>query len=181
MKFTQCKTIKEIWIYETSTYLDHRGSWERYFDQDSIFKNTGIDFQLKQAAFSKNNKKNTIRGLHYQIAPYQECKIVSCTKGKILDVIIDIRPNSPTYLKQVCIELSEFDCKYIIIPKGFAHGFQTLKDNSIIHYYIDENFNEDHSRGIYFKDPTINIRWKQFKSEPVLSKRDKNFSTIKNI
>ncbi len=118
-----------------------------------------------------------MRGLHFQAEPHQEAKLVRCTMGAIFDVAVDIRENSPTYLKWFGVELSAESRKALYIPHGFAHGFQTLQDSSEILYQISEFFNPDAARGLRWDDPKIGVKWPQAKNR-IISERDQEYPLL---
>lgn len=156
-------------------YQDKRGYLSRVFCYDELKKNK-INFSIKQINITLTKKKGTIRGLHFQLPPHSEIKMVSCIKGKIFDVIVDLRKNSKTFLKTHSEILSEKNQKSLIVPKGFAHGFQALEDNCEILYFHSENYNSDYEDGIKYNDPQLSIKWP--KNTTNISKRDDNFKLI---
>ena len=135
------------------------------------FEEKGLNCDLKQFNISFNAKKGTIRGIHFQKKPFEEIRIVQCTKGKIFDVNIDLRPKSPTYKKWFGIELSELEHKMVYIPKGFAHGFQALADNVELLYLHSEFYSKEYEGGLLYDDKTVNIDWPLTVTE--ISERDK--------
>ena len=157
MKFFETE-LKGSYIIELEKLEDERGFFTRVWDE-RIFQNKKLNSKLVQISFSFNNKKGTIRGMHFQEKPFEETKIVRCTKGKIFDVIIDLRSNSKTYKKWISIELNSNDSKMIYIPEGFAHGFQTLEDNSEVFYQISEFYHPEYSKGIKWNDEEFGIQW----------------------
>lgn len=157
LKFIETKS-KGAYIIELEPIIDNRGSFIRSFCKKE-FERIGLNYEIVQSNISYNQKAGTLRGMHFQKMPYEETKIVSCLKGAIYDVIIDIRPDSETYLDWMAIELSEENHKMLYIPKGFAHGFQTLADDTIINYQMGEFYNPDSSGGIRWNDPQFNIKW----------------------
>ena len=159
-------------IIELEKIKDERGFFARTWDKIK-FSEMNLDSEFVQSSISLNKKKGTIRGMHYQTKPYQESKIVRCTKGKIFDVIIDLRPNSTTFKKWVSVELSEDNYKMMYIPKGFAHGYQTLDDYSEILYEISEYYKPECSKGIRWNDKEFNIQWPL--KEIIISEKDKTF------
>jgi dTDP-4-dehydrorhamnose 3,5-epimerase len=169
MKFTELK-LKGSYLIEIDKKKDFRGFFARTFCKYE-FEEFGLDFKIIQSNISYNKKQWTLRGLHYQTHPFEEIKIVSCTKGKIFDVIIDLRKKSKTFLKWVNIELSEDNYKMVYIPKGFAHGFLTLKENCIVNYQMSKEYNPDHANGIRWNDKNININWPK-KDGLLMSKKD---------
>jgi len=149
--------LADAYVIDIKKNEDERGFFARTFDKNIFFEN-GLETVFVQTSISTNQKKGTFRGMHYQIKPYEEVKIVRCTKGKIHDIIIDIRPNSKTFKKSFHIELTEKNYKSLYIPKGFAHGFQTLEDNSEVLYQISEFYMPDYSKGIKWNDSKFNIK-----------------------
>ena len=146
------------YVVEIEKIEDERGFFTRTFDKNEFIK-MKLDSEFIQSSISQNKKKGTIRGMHYQTEPYEESKIVRCVKGKIFDVIIDLRLNSKTFKEWLFVELSEDNYKMLYIPKGFAHGFQTLENNTEVYYEITEVYDKKSSRGIRWNDPTFNINW----------------------
>ena len=157
MIFSETKFLG-VYIIEIEKYEDERGFFARTWDKNQ-FKEMGLDDNIIQSSMSYNRKKGTIRGMHYQIKPFEETKLVRCTKGKIFDVIIDLRKDSKTFKKWISIELSENNHRTLYIPKGFAHGFQTLEDNTEIIYDISQTYNPEYSKGIKWNDKIIGIKW----------------------
>ena len=127
--------------------------------KDKEFEDNDLDSKLSQCSISFNKKAGTLRGMYYQAEPYQEVKLVRCTKGKIFDVIIDLRKNSKTCMNWFGIELSSHNHKMLYVPEGFAHGFQTLEDNSEVFYQVSQFYSPQHENGIRWNDPTFQIKW----------------------
>lgn len=157
MKFIETK-LKGAYLIELEPAVDNRGYFARSFCQKE-FKRLGLNTNIAQCNISYNEKKGTLRGLHFQAAPYEEAKLVSCFKGSIYDVIVDIRPDSSTYLEWVGIELSEDNHSQLYIPEGFAHGFQTLCNNTVVSYQMGEFYYPNSASGIRFDDPMLTIKW----------------------
>lgn len=176
MKFTKLD-LEGAYLIELEEFKDERGTFARQFCKKE-FQKAGIDVDLCQCNISKNFKKNTIRGLHYQKEPFLEPKIVSCLQGSFYDVIVDLRPSSPTYLRWQGLELSESNGKMLYIPPNFAHGFQTLQDNTTVYYQLGEFFQPDYYAGLRWNDPKIGIRWKELACEPIMNERDKNYELL---
>ena len=176
MKFSELY-LKGAYLIELEEYKDERGTFARQFCKNEL-KNIGIDFDICQCNISKNYKKNTIRGMHYQKAPFLEPKIVSCLSGSFYDVIVDLRKDSQTYLKWFGVELSNINNKMLYIPPEFAHGFQTLEDNTTVFYQLGEFFNPDFYEGIRYNDSKIGIEWKDFGYEPIINERDKSYDLL---
>lgn len=154
---------------------DGRGFFARTFCREE-FSARGIDFSVVQCSISFNRAKGTMRGLHYQTRPHEESKIVRCTKGSIFDVIVDLRPESPAFKKWIGVELSAQNRASLFVPKGFAHGFQTLLDDSEVHYQMSESYVPSCAAGVSWDDPALAIRWPL----PVtaVSDRDKVFGRL---
>ena len=170
MKFVET-SLKGSYIIELEKLEDERGFFTRMWDEE-IFQNKELNSRLVQISLSSNKKKGTLRGMHFQEKPFEETKIVRCVKGKIFDVIIDLRSNSKTYKKWISIELNSNDLKMIYIPEGFAHGFQTLEDNTEVMYQMSNWFSPEHAKGIRWNDQEFNIKWPI--NEPIISKKDQS-------
>jgi len=168
--------IDGLYIIEPELKFDERGYFARIFCEKELVKN-GINFKIVQINRSLNKKRGTIRGMHFQKWPKAEGKIVQCTQGAIYDVAIDLRKNSPTFGKWESIELTEENKKMFLIPKGFAHGFQTLTDNCELLYFMSEFYYSDYSSGVRWDDPFFNIKWPI--KNPIISEKDKNWPLIK--
>lgn len=142
------------------------------------FENIGISFSPVQANISYNRHKYTLRGIHYQVSPFEEAKLISCVKGVIYDVLIDIRPGSATFNQWTGVELSSANKKMIYIPEGFAHGFLTLEEETEVYYLMSEFYKPGAGRGIRWNDPFYNIKWP---AEPkVISDKDKRWPVLKD-
>ncbi len=163
--------INGVKIIELEPREDERGYFTRVFCKKE-FSEQDIDFSIKQVnhVFTKN--KNTLRGLHFQIESGAESKVFRCIKGKIFDVVLDMRKNSSTFKKWIGVELSENNRKSIYIPEGCAHGYQTLVDNCEVEYFVSSFYQPECEKGIKWNDPVFNINW-PFKN-PILSEKDKN-------
>lgn len=154
---------------------DVRGYFSRTFCERE-FQECGLVYHFVQCSISSNAHRGTLRGLHYQTGPNPETKLARCIRGSVFDVIVDLRPDSKTYLKWHGVELTEKNHKAVYIPAGFAHGFQTLSDQSEMFYQIDQYFEPDMARGVRWNDPTLGIDWPI--SNPILSERDQQLSLI---
>ena len=161
---------------ELERHTDERGFFARQFCRCEMSK-FGIDFVIKQCNLSGNRKKGTLRGLHYQKEPYPEIKLVSCMKGCIYDVIVDLRPMSETYLKWASIELSQDNGMAVYIPPGVAHGFQTMEDDSIVYYQLGEFFMPDCYAGVRWDDPKLGIKWPECEKR-IINERDANYDLL---
>jgi dTDP-4-dehydrorhamnose 3,5-epimerase len=169
MKFTPAK-IPGVWIVEQERFADDRGYFARTWCADE-FAAHGLISGLAQCSTSFNLRRGTLRGLHYQIAPYEEDKLVRCTRGAIFDVAVDLRPGSPTYRHWTSVELTEANGLAFYIPKGFAHGFQTLADNSEVFYQMPQTYQPAAGRGLRWNSPWCSVTWPL--PDPNLSEKDR--------
>lgn len=167
MKFTSTE-IEGLMILEPSVFRDERGIFLEYFNQREFKANIGdIKFVQDNQSVSK---KGVIRGLHFQLDPHAQGKLVRVMSGRALDVVIDIRTNSDTYGRTYSIELSSDNQKMLWIPPGFAHGFEALTDEMIFTYKVSEYYNKESERGILYNDPVLNIKWNS--ESPIVSTKD---------
>jgi dTDP-4-dehydrorhamnose 3,5-epimerase len=157
LNFTETP-LKGAWIIEPNLFIDHRGFFGRIFCTEE-FKQHGLKHELLQSNHSMSKGKGTIRGMHYQRPPFAETKMVKCVKGRIFDVIVDVRKDSPTFLQWYGAELTAENKKMMYIPEGFAHGFQALEEEVEIIYLVTAPYAPDHERGVRFDDPKVNIQW----------------------
>ena len=171
MKFFETE-LKGSYIIELEKLEDERGFFTRIWDKKKI-QDKGLDTDLVQMSFSFTKKKGTLRGMHFQKKPFEETKLVRCTRGKIFDVIIDLRAESNTYKKWIGMELKSDDFKMLYIPEGFAHGFQTLEDNTEVFYQVSNWFSPEHERGIRWDDKELDIKWPI--DNPIISKKDLSY------
>lgn len=157
MIFTETK-LAGAYIIELEPLEDERGFFARVFDQ-KMFKAQGLNPFVAQCNISFNKKKGTLRGMHFQTPPYEEAKLVRCAQGAIYDVIIDLRRDSPTFTQWFAVELTKVNRKMLYVPEGFAHGFQTLKDNSEVFYQMSEFYHLECAKGVKWNDPAFAIEW----------------------
>lgn len=169
--------IEGLLIIEPKVFVDHRGWFTETYSKEK-FNEIGIKADFLQDNHSFSSQKGTLRGLHFQINPKSQAKLIRCTKGKILDVAVDLRKGSTTYKKWVAVELSEENKKQLFIPKGFAHGFLTLTDNAEVQYKVDEYYSPEHERSIRFDDQEIGVEWGI--TNPVLSEKDSKAPLLKD-
>ena len=174
MKFTPV-SIEGAFIVELEPLGDDRGFFARSFCQEE-FHQQGIDPLVAQCNISFNQQRGTLRGLHYQVKPHEEAKLVRCTQGAIWDVIVDLRENSPTRYRWFAAELTAENRRALYVPRGLAHGFQTLTDNSEVFYQMSEFYHPESARGMRWNDPVIGITWPV--DNPVLSPRDKSYPLL---
>jgi dTDP-4-dehydrorhamnose 3,5-epimerase len=161
--------LSGAFVIEPEPASDSRGLFARTWCRRELAAQ-GLDTELAQCSTSFNKRKGTLRGMHYQAAPFAETKIVRCTRGAIHDVIIDLRPDSPTYTRHLAVVLTAEDRKALYVPKEFAHGFQTLQDDTEVFYQISEFYSPEHSQGVRWNDPVFGIVWPD--DERTMSERD---------
>jgi dTDP-4-dehydrorhamnose 3,5-epimerase len=165
--------LKGVYIIEVERLQDERGFFVRTFCREE-FEKHGLNSSVAQCNISYNHKKGTLRGLHYQIAPYSEAKLVICIAGSIYDVIVDLRSDSTTYCQWMALELTARGRRRMLyIPEGFAHGFQTLEDDSEVFYQMSEFYAPEYARGIRWNDSAFGIQWPE--DQRILSDRDRNY------
>ena len=160
------------YIIDLEPIADERGFFARSWCGDE-FAAHGLDPALAQCNISFNHHKGTLRGMHFQTAPHGEAKLVRCTMGAIHDVIIDLRPESPTYTQHVAVELTADNRRALFVPEGFAHGFQTLVDESEVFYQMSRSFVAGAGRGVRWDDPAFAIAWPE--AERTISERDRQW------
>lgn len=175
MKFEKT-SLRDAYTITLETISDKRGKFTRLFDQKELAM-AGFKKKIVQVNYTFSKKSGTLRGLHLQTEPYAETKIVSCIKGKVFDVIVDLRQNSPTFLKWHGEILSDKNHKMIYIPEGFAHGLQALTKNCGMLYFHSNFYQKTHEKGIRYNDPLIGIKWKLKVTE--ISDKDKNNPYLK--
>ena len=170
MRF-QNTDLQGVFLIEPETAVDGRGSFARAFDE-RVFAENGCPLHIVQSNVNQNTSAGTLRGMHYQIAPHAETKLVRVVVGAIHDVVVDLRPDSPSFRKWEAFELSAENGRALYIPAGCAHGLQTLKDNTEVFYEMGNYYHPESARGVRFDDPTFNITWPMPVS--VISERDKS-------
>jgi dTDP-4-dehydrorhamnose 3,5-epimerase len=172
MLFIETK-LKGAFVVELEKYSDDRGFFSRAWCQKE-FKEQGINSRFVQAniGFSKNS--GTIRGIHYQIAPFEEAKLVRCIRGAIFDVVLDLRPELPSFKQWFGVELSDENRKMLYVPEGCAHGYQTLVDNTEVFYQVSQVYSAESERGIRWNDPEFDIEW-PIDEDLVISEKDQNW------
>ncbi len=171
MIFTETR-LAGSYIIELQLVEDSRGFFARTWCQRE-FEARGLNPRLAQCNTSSNNKKGTLRGMHYQAAPHQEAKLVRCTMGAIYDVIVDLRLDSPTFKQWLAVELTAENRLMLYVPAKFAHGFQTLQDNTELFYQMSEFYYPELARGARWDDPAFGIKWPW--PNPIMSDRDKSY------
>ncbi len=157
MKFRETE-LSGAYIIDIEPFEDDRGLFARTWCQRE-FEAHGLSSSIVQANISQNRKRGTLRGLHWQRQPYAECKLLRCTEGSVYDVIVDLRPDSDTFRSWVGVELTEQNHRMLLVPENFAHGFQTLEDNSEIYYQVTQFYMPDSECGARYDDPAFAIDW----------------------
>ena len=171
MIFTETK-LKSAFIIDIEPREDERGFFARSWCEDE-FKQHSLNPRLAQCNISFNKKRGTLRGMHYQVAPFAEAKLVRCTMGAIYDVIIDLRPASPTFKQWQAIELSTENHRALYIPEDFAHGFQSLMDNTEVFYQMTEFYHPECARGVRWDDPAFGVVWPA--ESHIISRQDSKY------
>ena len=174
MQFRETR-IAGAWIVDVEPSQDERGMFARTFDSAG-FDERGLSLEVVQSSTSLNIRAGTLRGLHYQEGPHAERKLVRCTAGAVYDVLVDLRPDSPTHGQWDALELSSENRRAVYVPRGVAHGFQTLTDGSELLYMIDRPFEPSAARGVRWDDPAFGIDWPEPPGERIMSERDRSFA-----
>lgn len=170
--------IAGVFVLEYEQIHDTRGFFVRRFCKDTFAKH-GLCTDFEFDSSSMNIVKNTLRGLHFQLAPFEETKLVSCSRGGIFDVAVDLRKDSPSHGKWFGLDLNENESRAIYIPPGCAHGFITLTDTSVVDYKLKGAYSVEHARGIRFDDPLLSITWPA--TPAVISQRDKTLPLLEEF
>lgn len=163
--------IKDLWIIEPKVFEDDRGYFFESFNENTFQKETGLAIHFVQDNQSKSNK-GVLRGLHYQTGKHAQAKLVRVLKGSVLDVAVDLRESSQTFGQHFSIVLTEENKKQLFVPRGFAHGFLVLEDETIFAYKCDNFYNKESEGGIIYNDSTLNIDWEMNSEEFILSEKD---------
>jgi dTDP-4-dehydrorhamnose 3,5-epimerase len=177
MRFTETK-LQGAYIVELERREDSRGFFARAFCQKE-FAAHGLKPLIAQANVAYNFKKGTLRGMHFQFPPAAETKLVRCTRGAILDIIVDLRPESSSYLRHVAVELNDENGHALYVPERFAHGYQTLNDNTETSYQVGEFYAPDYESGLMHDDPRLGLRWPL--PVAVISDKDQKFKLLDDI
>jgi dTDP-4-dehydrorhamnose 3,5-epimerase len=170
--------LKGAFVIELEPRKDDRGSFARTFCQRE-FEERGLKPVIVQASIAINRRKGTLRGMHFQYPPAAETKIVRCTRGAILDIIVDLRPESPTYLEHIAVELTADNMRSLYVPERFAHGYQVLEDNTDASYQMSESYTPSAEGGLPYDDPKLGLDWPLPVS--VISARDRSFQPLAEI
>jgi dTDP-4-dehydrorhamnose 3,5-epimerase len=175
--FTETK-LKGAYIIDLERREDTRGFFARAFCQNE-FKSHGLKPVIAQANVASNKKRGTLRGMHFQYPPAAETKLVRCTRGAILDIIVDLRPESETYLQHVAVELNEDNQSALYVPERFAHGYQALRDNTDTSYQVGEFYSPDAESGLMYNDPRLGLHWPL--PVAVISEKDQRFPLLDRV
>lgn len=178
MKVTPTK-LEGVFILEPKVFGDERGYFFESYNQKA-FSEAGIDATFVQDNQS-SSRKGTLRGLHFQTGEYAQAKLVRAFSGSVLDVTVDLRPNSPTYGQHVAVELTDKNCKQLYIPRGFAHGFIVLSDEAVFSYKCDNFYNKAAEGGLRYNDPALNIDWQMPAEDILVNERDASFPTLAEL
>jgi dTDP-4-dehydrorhamnose 3,5-epimerase len=173
--FSETK-LRGAFVIQLEEHADPRGFFARTFSRQEFIAN-GLNSHVEQCSISFNMRKGTLRGMHFQAPPFQEAKLVRCARGSIYDVIIDLRQDSLSYRQFFGIELSAVNRKMLYIPEGFAHGFQTLEDNTEVCYQMSQVYAPEYARGVRWDDPAFGIDWPQ--AERTILDRDRTYPDFK--
>lgn len=165
--------LNGAFVVELDKKGDERGFFARAWCRNE-FESHGLVPSIVQSNLSFNKARGTLRGMHYQIDPFAEAKLVRCVKGAIYDAIIDLRTDSATFMKWISVVLTEDNYKMLYVPEGFAHGFQTLVDDSIVFYHVSQFYSPEHERGIRWDDPSFAIEWPDM-GQRIISDKDKRW------
>jgi dTDP-4-dehydrorhamnose 3,5-epimerase len=174
MIFTET-TLAGAYVIDLEKIEDERGFFTRSWCERE-FSAHGLDSKLVQCNVSFNKKRGTLRGLHYQAAPHEETKLVRCTRGSLFDVIVDLRKDSPTFLKWCGVELTAANYRMLYVPKRFAHGFQTLEEDTEIFYQMSDFFHQEAAGGIRWDDPSLSVAWPT--ADRTISKKDQAYADL---
>lgn len=172
MRFSET-SLNGAFVIDLELIEDERGFFARTWCKEA-FEEQGLNTGLSQISISFNARRGTLRGIHYQVKPHEEAKIVRCTSGSIYDLIADLRPDSPTFKRWIAVNLTSTNRKMLYVPEGCAHGFQTLEDNTEVLYLITEFYRPEAARGIRWDDPAFQFEWPI--AERIMSERDRGFS-----
>lgn len=172
--------IEGVVVIEPQVFGDERGYFFESFNAECFLAETGIDVAFVQDNESRS-KRGVLRGLHFQREPYAQAKLVRVVQGRVIDVAVDIRPGSPTFGKYVATELSGENHRQMFIPKGFAHGYVVLEDDTVFQYKCDEYYHPESEAGIAWNDPQIGIEWPLSEDEIILSDKDRKHATLKEL
>ena len=177
MKFTKTE-LEGVYIVDPAVFGDHRGFFMESYSK-RVFEEAGLHYDFVQDNHSSSTVKGTLRGIHFQRGDKAQAKLVRCARGAVLDVAVDLRPNSPTYKKWVAVELSEENKRQLMSPRGFGHGFVTLTDHVEFLYKADNYYAPEVEGSILWNDPELGVNWGV--EDPILSQKDANAPLLKDV
>jgi dTDP-4-dehydrorhamnose 3,5-epimerase len=169
--------IKDCFIIKPTVFSDNRGYFFESFNEQKFNQVTGLEIHFVQDNQAKSDR-GILRGLHFQNGEHAQAKLVRVLQGKVIDVAVDLRKDSPTYLQHVAVELSAENNLQLFVPRGFAHGYSVLEDNTIFCYKCDNYYNKEAEGGVFYADPKLNINWQLNEDEVILSEKDKHLMNI---
>ena len=172
--------IADVKVLVPKTFGDHRGLFSETYREKTLAE-AGLELRFVQENDSLSLEKGTIRGLHFQIPPFAQAKLVRVVRGSIIDVAVDLRRSSPTLGQSVAIEISAENWKQVLVPAGFAHGFCTLQPNTHVIYKVTSYYAPDHERGLLWNDPALGIDWPVSTDEVIISERDKKWPCLSEL
>lgn len=170
-------SLDKVWLIKPKIFEDERGHFLESFRKE-VFKEQGVEYNFVQDNISTSTK-GTVRGLHYQVTPYSQAKLVMAIYGEILDVAVDIREDSPTFGKHFSTILSDKNRHMMLVPSGFAHGFSVLSETATVAYKCDQYYHKESERGVHWNDPDVGVDWKT--DSPILSEKDQKQPLLKEI
>jgi len=169
--------IKDCFIIKPTVFSDNRGYFFESFNEQKFNQITGLKIHFVQDNQAKSDR-GILRGLHFQKGAHAQAKLVRVLQGKVIDVAVDLRKDSPTYLQHIAVELSAENNLQLFVPRGFAHGYSVLEDNTVFCYKCDNYYNKEVEAGVYYADPKLNINWQLNEDEIILSEKDKQLMNL---
>jgi dTDP-4-dehydrorhamnose 3,5-epimerase len=169
--------IKDCFIIKPTVFSDNRGYFFESFNEQKFNQITGLEIHFVQDNQAKSDR-GILRGLHFQKGAHAQAKLVRVLQGKVIDVAVDLRKDSPTYLQHIAVELSAENNLQLFVPRGFAHGYSVLEDNTVFGYKCDNYYNKEAEGGVFYADPKLNINWQLNEDEIILSEKDKQLMNL---
>jgi dTDP-4-dehydrorhamnose 3,5-epimerase len=169
--------IKDCFIIKPTVFSDNRGYFFESFNEQKFNQITGLEIHFVQDNQAKSDR-GILRGLHFQKGAHAQAKLVRVLQGKVIDVAVDLRKDSPTYLQHIAVELSAENNLQLFVPRGFAHGYSVLEDNTVFGYKCDNYYNKEAEGGVFYADPKLNINWQLKEDEIILSEKDKQLMNL---
>jgi dTDP-4-dehydrorhamnose 3,5-epimerase len=169
--------IKDCFIIKPTVFSDNRGYFFESFNEQKFNQITGLEIHFVQDNQAKSDR-GILRGLHFQKGAHAQAKLVRVLQGKVIDVAVDLRKDSPTYLQHIAVELSAENNLQLFVPRGFAHGYSVLEDNTVFCYKCDNYYNKEAEGGVFYADPKLNINWQLNEDEIILSEKDKQLMNL---